>query len=87
VRQFGISRVVVGEARTFHGGHDWLAEHGVRVAVLPQDLQARPSLAPSRARTCGCLSSSASLEQRRPTRERGATKVLRLLVVQPMNPR
>ncbi|WP_411977141.1 nucleoside deaminase [Streptomyces solicathayae] len=34
VRQFGISRVVVGEARTFHGGHDWLAEHGVRVLVL-----------------------------------------------------
>ncbi|MFF6778611.1 nucleoside deaminase [Streptomyces sp. NPDC012637] len=34
VRQFGISRVVVGEARTFHGGHDWLAEHGVEVLVL-----------------------------------------------------
>ncbi|HET8560560.1 MAG TPA: nucleoside deaminase [Marmoricola sp.] len=34
VRQFGISRVVVGEARTFHGGHDWLAEHGVDVVVL-----------------------------------------------------
>ncbi|MGA4850509.1 nucleoside deaminase [Streptomyces sp. G5(2025)] len=34
VRQFGISRVVVGEARTFHGGHDWLAEHGVEVVVL-----------------------------------------------------
>jgi creatinine deaminase len=34
VRQFGISRVVVGEARTFHGGHDWLAEHGVEVHVL-----------------------------------------------------
>ncbi|MFI8933727.1 nucleoside deaminase [Streptomyces sp. NPDC053474] len=34
VRQFGISRVVVGEARTFHGGHDWLAEHGVEVVIL-----------------------------------------------------
>ena len=34
VRQFGISGVVVGEARTFAGGHDWLAEHGVRITVL-----------------------------------------------------
>ena len=34
VRQFGISRVVIGEARTFSGGHDWLAEHGVEVLVL-----------------------------------------------------
>ncbi len=34
VRQFGISRVVVGEATTFHGGHDWLAEHGVEVHVV-----------------------------------------------------
>ncbi|MGW4050581.1 nucleoside deaminase [Streptomyces sp. NPDC004779] len=34
VRQFGISRVVVGEAETFRGGHDWLAEHGVEVVVL-----------------------------------------------------
>ncbi|MEU8585687.1 nucleoside deaminase [Streptomyces sp. NPDC048664] len=34
VRQFGISRLVVGEARTFHGGHDWLAEHGVEVLLL-----------------------------------------------------
>ncbi|MER7519328.1 nucleoside deaminase [Streptomyces sp. NPDC126499] len=34
VRQFGISRVVVGEARTFRGGHDWLAAHGVEVLVL-----------------------------------------------------
>src|SRR5918992_2540452 len=31
VRQFGIGAVVVGEARTFSGGHDWLAEHRVRV--------------------------------------------------------
>ncbi|MFI9819787.1 nucleoside deaminase [Streptomyces sp. NPDC052013] len=34
VRQFGISRVVIGEAVTFHGGHDWLAEHGVEITVL-----------------------------------------------------
>ncbi|MBM4829312.1 nucleoside deaminase [Actinospica acidiphila] len=34
VRQFGISRVVIGEAVTFRGGHDWLAEHGVEVVVL-----------------------------------------------------
>ncbi|MER5855972.1 MULTISPECIES: nucleoside deaminase [Streptomyces] len=34
VRQFGISRVVVGEARTFHGGHDWLAAHGVEILVV-----------------------------------------------------
>ncbi|MFI9121428.1 nucleoside deaminase [Streptomyces bikiniensis] len=34
VRQFGISRVVVGEAETFRGGHDWLAAHGVEVVVL-----------------------------------------------------
>ena len=34
VRQFGISRVVIGEARNFVGGHEWLAEHGVEVVVL-----------------------------------------------------
>ncbi|WBO64572.1 nucleoside deaminase [Streptomyces camelliae] len=34
VRQFGISRVVIGEATTFHGGHDWLAGHGVEILVL-----------------------------------------------------
>jgi creatinine deaminase len=34
VRQFAIPRVVVGEARTFHGGQDWLREHGVEVVVL-----------------------------------------------------
>ncbi len=33
VRQFGIGAVIIGEARTFVGGHDWLAEHGVRVTV------------------------------------------------------
>ncbi|MFE2756406.1 nucleoside deaminase [Actinosynnema sp. NPDC059335] len=34
VRQFGIPHVVIGEARTFHGGHDWLAEHGVKITLL-----------------------------------------------------
>jgi cytosine deaminase len=34
VRQFGISRLVIGEARTFVGGHDWLAESGVDVVLL-----------------------------------------------------
>jgi len=34
IRQFGISRVVIGEAETFYGGHDWLAENGVRIVLL-----------------------------------------------------
>ncbi|MEX1271358.1 MAG: nucleoside deaminase, partial [Acidimicrobiia bacterium] len=34
VRQFGISRVVIGEAETFHGGLDWLAAHGIEIVVL-----------------------------------------------------
>ncbi|MEU9988942.1 nucleoside deaminase [Streptomyces sp. NPDC007971] len=34
VRQFGISRVVVGEAATFRGGQDWLAAHGVEIVLL-----------------------------------------------------
>jgi cytosine deaminase len=34
VRQFNIGAVVIGEASTFYGGHDWLAEHGVAVTVL-----------------------------------------------------
>jgi cytosine deaminase len=37
IRQFGISRVVIGEARTFHGGHDWLAENGVEVVLLDDE--------------------------------------------------
>ncbi len=37
VRQFGIGALVVGEARTFTGGHDWLAEHGVAVTVLDDE--------------------------------------------------
>jgi cytosine/creatinine deaminase len=34
VRQFGITGLVVGEAATFSGGHDWLAENGVAVTLL-----------------------------------------------------
>jgi cytosine/creatinine deaminase len=34
IRQFGISRVVIGEAETFSGGHPWLAENGVEVVLL-----------------------------------------------------
>jgi len=34
VRQFGISNLVVGEATTFAGGHEWLAHHGVAVTLL-----------------------------------------------------
>jgi creatinine deaminase len=37
VRQFNIGAVVVGEAATFHGGHDWLAEHGVAVTILDDE--------------------------------------------------
>jgi cytosine deaminase len=34
VRQFGIGRVVIGEDVNFHGGQEWLAEHGTEVVVL-----------------------------------------------------
>uniref|UniRef100_A0AAU2UWZ3 Nucleoside deaminase n=1 Tax=Streptomyces sp. NBC_00003 TaxID=2903608 RepID=A0AAU2UWZ3_9ACTN len=34
VRQFGISRVIVGEDETFRGGQEWLAGHGVEIVVL-----------------------------------------------------
>ncbi len=35
IRQFGISRLIVGEARTFQGQHEWLAEQaGVEVILL-----------------------------------------------------
>lgn len=37
IRQFGISRVVIGEAQTFVGGHDWLAENGVDVVLLDDE--------------------------------------------------
>ncbi|MEW2631096.1 nucleoside deaminase [Streptomyces sp. NPDC048389] len=34
VRQFGIPRVVIGEAATFRGGRDWLAGNGVEIVLL-----------------------------------------------------
>lgn len=34
VRQFGIGHVVIGEASSFQGGHDWLAAYGVRITLL-----------------------------------------------------
>ncbi|MFD6897666.1 nucleoside deaminase [Rhodococcus sp. NPDC060086] len=34
VRQFGIGSVIIGEAVTFYGGHDWLADNGISVTVL-----------------------------------------------------
>jgi cytosine deaminase len=37
IRQFGIGAVVIGESRTFHGGHDWLREHGVEVIELDSE--------------------------------------------------
>lgn len=37
VRQFSIGALVIGESRTFTGGHDWLAELGVEVTVLDDD--------------------------------------------------
>jgi cytosine/creatinine deaminase len=37
VRQFGIGALVIGEARTFSGGHGWLADHGVAVTLLDDD--------------------------------------------------
>ena len=37
VRQFNIGAVIIGENRTFSGGHKWLAEHGVAVTILDDD--------------------------------------------------
>jgi creatinine deaminase len=34
IRQFRIGTVVVGESQNFHGGHDWVAEHGTHVVEL-----------------------------------------------------
>ena len=34
VRQFNIGAVVIGESENFHGGHDWLRELGVEIALL-----------------------------------------------------
>jgi cytosine deaminase len=37
VRQFNIGALIIGESRTFTGGHDWLAENGVTVTVLDDE--------------------------------------------------
>jgi len=37
IRQFRISKVIVGESRTFYGGSDWLREHGVEVIDMGSD--------------------------------------------------
>jgi len=37
VRQFAIPRVIIGEARTFSGGHDWLGEHGVAITIVDDE--------------------------------------------------
>src|ERR1700687_3020625 len=34
VRQFNIGAVIIGENRTFSGGHEWLGENGVGVTFL-----------------------------------------------------
>ncbi|MCD9194342.1 nucleoside deaminase [Streptomyces albireticuli] len=34
IRQFGIGHVVIGEATTFPGAHEWLADAGVHLLVL-----------------------------------------------------
>ena len=34
VRQFNIGAVVIGEATTFSGGHEWLEELGVEITTL-----------------------------------------------------
>jgi cytosine deaminase len=37
VRQFNIGALVIGESRTFTGGHQWLADNGVAVTLLDDD--------------------------------------------------
>jgi cytosine/creatinine deaminase len=37
IRQFGISRLIIGEAQSFSGAHDWLAEHGIDVTVVDDE--------------------------------------------------
>ncbi|GAB2641687.1 nucleoside deaminase [Gordonia jinhuaensis] len=34
IRQFNIGAVIIGEAQSFSGGHEWLAENGVSVTIL-----------------------------------------------------
>jgi cytosine deaminase len=44
IRQFGIPRLVVGEAETFTGQHEWLAAAGVEVTLL-DDAECRSLMA------------------------------------------
>ncbi len=37
VRQFGIGTVVIGEARSFSGGLEWLRQLGVNIVLLDSD--------------------------------------------------
>jgi cytosine/creatinine deaminase len=37
IRQFRIGAVVIGEARNFSGGHEWLAELGVEIVLLDDE--------------------------------------------------
>lgn len=37
IRQFGISSVVIGDARTFAVAHDWLHEAGIELIVLDDE--------------------------------------------------
>ncbi|MET0703100.1 MAG: nucleoside deaminase [Mycobacterium sp.] len=37
VRQFNIGALIIGENRSFNGGHEWLAEHGVAVTLLDDE--------------------------------------------------
>ncbi|MBU6495366.1 MAG: nucleoside deaminase [Acidobacteria bacterium] len=41
VRQFNIGALVIGESRTFTGGHEWLRELGVEVVVVDDEECAR----------------------------------------------
>ena len=34
IRQFNIGAVIIGEAQSFSGGHEWLAENGASVTIL-----------------------------------------------------
>ena len=42
IRQFGISQVVIGEAETFSGGHERLADHGGENQVLDEPRRVGP---------------------------------------------
>ena len=37
IRQFNIGAVIIGETRNLDGGHEWLAELGVKITVLDDE--------------------------------------------------